>query len=496
MKFPEHFLWGGATAANQYEGWGFEGNRGWTTADTIKYYDKAGNMEMLKNMLPTRANLEEAIKDQNGYYPKRWGTDFYHHYKEDIALMAEMGFKVYRMSIAWSRIYPNGTEDQPNPEGIDFYHRVFSECLKYGIEPLVTLTHFDIPLGLVLDRSGWEDRSTIDLFLKYVNTVFAEYGSKVKYWLTFNEINVITQTGYISGGVLRDQVTVDELLAEPKALAAYVDGLMQRNYQAGHHQLLASALAVKKCHELLPQALIGNMLARQENYAATSKPEDVMKAVQDDQLNLFFADVQVRGYYPSYMDRYFAQHHVHLKKEADDETILLENTVDFMSFSYYASGVSSSESQGDSVISNFMNTKKNPYLKANDWGWQIDPIGLRVTLNKLYDRYQIPLFISENGIGAYDTLVDGTVHDDYRIDYLRRHVEQIKLALEDGVDVFGYTPWGCIDLVSAGSNEMSKRYGFIYVDRDDWGNGSNQRFKKDSFAWYKKVIASNGENLD
>lgn len=481
MGFPEGFLWGGATAANQFEGAFLEDGKGWSTADTARYtkLEDPTKFSLLQPM--TTADVAFAQADQDGIYPKRYGIDFYHRYQEDIALFAEMGFKTFRLSISWPRIFPNGDELEPNEAGLQFYDKVFDECLKYGIEPLVTLSHYEFPLGLALKHNGWESRETIAHFERYARVVFNRYKDKVKYWLTFNEINIIGMTGYLSGGILADKT----------------DHLLQAQYQAAHHQFLGSALAVKACHEIIPDAKIGNMLARMEAYPETSNPNDVMESIYADHTNLFYSDVQIRGYYPAYMDKFFKKHQIVIQKEAGDDQLLREGTVDFMSFSYYMSSIASSDTEGEETAGNLLGSKKNPYLKSSDWGWQIDPVGLRVTLHKLYDRYQVPLFIVENGLGAKDVVEeDGSIHDDYRIDYMRDHIQEMALAIEEGVDLMGYTPWGCIDLISASTSEMSKRYGFIYVDQDDEGNGTLARSKKDSFEWYKKVIATNGADIE
>lgn len=478
--FPENFLWGGATAANQLEGAFLEDGRGWSTADTAKYLGKAARSAVSLTEPMTKAMVEAAMNDKEGHYPKRHGIDFYHHYKEDIALFVEMGFKTFRLSISWPRIFPNGDDKEPNEAGLKFYDGVIDECLKYGIEPLVTISHYEFPLALSFKQNGWLSRKTIDAFVFYATTLFERYKDKVKYWLTFNEINIISMTGYLSGGILADGI----------------DNMLEVQYQAAHHQFVASAKVVKACHEIIPDAKIGCMLARMEAYPATCDPNDVLASVDLDEWNLFFSDVQVRGYYPSYMTKFFKDHDIHLDIHPEDATVLKEGTVDFMSFSYYMSMVASSQKGNETVAGNLLASQKNPYLESSAWGWQIDPVGLRVTLKKLYDRYQVPLFIVENGLGAEDKVEsDGSIHDDYRIDYMRKHIEQIGLAIEEGVDVMGYTPWGCIDLISASTSEMSKRYGFIYVDLDDDNKGTLARSRKDSFYWYKKVIETNGEEL-
>ncbi|HEM5310709.1 TPA: 6-phospho-beta-glucosidase [Streptococcus suis] len=481
-QFPKGFLWGGATAANQYEGGWNLGGRGPATSDTYIAVNPDKRKDMSHFGKPvSRADVEFALADQEGLYPKRWGSDFYHRYKEDIALFAEMGFKTFRLSIAWSRIFPKGDELEPNEEGLAFYDAVFDELNKYGIEPLVTLSHYEFPLHLALEYGGWKNRKVIEFFVRYAETVFKRYQGKVKYWLTFNEINILGMVGYLSGGLLFEDGKND----------------LEAMYQAVHHQFIASSLATKAAHEIDPENKVGCMLARMENYAATCNPDDVLAALKKDQENLFYTDVQVRGAYPSYMKRFFKENNIQVVFEPGDEAILKQYPVDFMSFSYYMTSITRALPDKDKATAgNLILGEANPYLEASDWGWQIDPVGLRITLNKLYDRYQVPLFIVENGLGALDKVEeDGSIEDSYRIAYLEKHIQQMYEAIEDGVELMGYTPWGCIDLVSASTSEMSKRYGFIYVDADDQGNGSFDRSRKASFYWYKDVIASNGANI-
>ncbi|CZR08364.1 glycoside hydrolase family 1 protein [Trichococcus ilyis] len=481
MTFPEGFLWGGATAANQLEGAYNEGGKGLSIFDMVQFVPKEERGNEIEMDVRSKKELEDLLAGKGGdNFPKRRGIDFYHRYKEDIALFAEMGFKTFRMSISWPRIFPNGDDREPNEEGLAFYDKVFDELLKYGIEPLVTLSHYEIPLALVQKYNGWADRRVVDFFVHYAETVFNRYKGKVKYWLTFNEINISTLSPYIGSGVLIDEVEHKE----------------QTVYQALHHQFVASARAVKACHEMIPDAMIGCMLARMEVYPETCSPDDVLEALKEDQMNLFFTDVQVRGYYPSFMLSYFEENDIKLDMLPGDEELLLQHTVDFLSFSYYMSMVASGAPGKKKEKGNFFSGVKNPYLESSDWGWQIDPKGLRITLKKMYDRYQVPLFIVENGLGAYDKVEeDGSINDDYRIDYMRAHIEQMEEAIKEGVDLMGYTSWGCIDLISASTSEMSKRYGFIYVDQDDYGNGTLARSKKKSFDWYKQVIATNGKEL-
>jgi len=480
-EFPEGFLWGGATAANQLEGGYNLGGKGLSTADMAPFTPKEERTGDNAVHITSEQFQEAFSSHSDRIYPKRWGVDFYHHYKEDIALFAEMGFKVFRMSISWARIFPNGDDKEPNEEGLAFYDDVFDELLKYDIEPLVTLSHYEMPASLVERYNGWIDRRLIDLFTTYSKTVFQRYRDKVKYWLTFNEINAIALAPYNAGGLINDRF----------------DNIDKVKYQALHHQFVASAIAVKQCRDIIPSAQIGCMLARFETYPETCSPEDVLKTLKEEQrLNYFYTDVQVRGYYPKFMKNYFQEQDITIEMAEEDEEILADNTVDFISFSYYTSLVESAGPQGERTPGNLFSSLKNPYLKSSDWGWQIDPIGLRVTLNKLYDRYQLPLFILENGLGAVDKVDEnGYISDDYRIDYLQEHLVQVREAINEGVEVIGYTSWGPIDIISVSTLEVSKRYGFIYVDVDDYGNGSFQRIKKKSFEWYKKVIESNGEIL-
>lgn len=472
--FPENFLWGDAIAANQAEGACFEDGRGLATADLIPFYDK----EYRKAV---KFGDAQSIEEKQGeYYPARHGIDFYHHYKEDIKMLAEMGFKCFRTSISWTRIFPNGDEKEPNERGVQFYRNLFSECRKYKIEPLVTLCHFDVPVGLLRKYGGWKSREMIDDFVKYAKVCFESFQDQVKYWLTFNEINVMLHVPFFGAGV---RFTPGE-------------NRCQTVYQAAHHQLVASALAVKIGHEINSENKIGCMMAGGQFYPYSCNPEDVWLAMNRDRENLLFIDVQARGYYPSYSKRMLKEKQVALDVREGELELLKQNTVDFVSFSYYASRCASADPKIGLAEGNLMKSVKNPYLKSSEWGWQIDPLGLRITLNTLYDRYQKPLFIVENGLGANDIVgSDGQIEDEYRIAYLREHIKAMGEAIEDGVDLMGYTTWGCIDVIAASTGEMSKRYGFIYVDRDDNGNGTLERKKKKSFDWYKKVIASNGQDL-
>ncbi|QLB19864.1 glycoside hydrolase family 1 protein [Mannheimia granulomatis] len=482
--FPADFLWGGATAANQIEG-GFDlGGKGLSSADMVAYVPKAERGAHSASIEVSSKRIDDILSGKfQARFPKREGIDFYHTYKEDIALLAEMGFKMFRISLHWARIFPNGYDEQPNEEGLAFYDRVFDELLKHGIQPMVTLCHYEIPLGLVQKYNGFLARETVGHFVRYAETVFKRYKDKVKYWLTFNEINMVTMhSPYTGAGVVLDRVPESE----------------QENakYQALHHQFIASSLATKALHDIIPDGKMGCMLARMLHYALTADPVDQRKAQWGNQQNLFYTDVHARGEYPKYMLRHWAENNVHIQKEAGDDAILKQYPVDFISFSYYMSVcVTQHNDKAEKVGGNLIEGVKNPYLNASDWGWQIDPIGLRLTLNEMYDRYQKPLFIVENGLGAYDKVENGKIHDSYRIDYLKAHIEQMQEAITDGVELLGYLEWGPIDLVSMSTSEMSKRYGFIFVDIDDDGKGSRERIRKDSFFWYKKVIASNGADL-
>jgi 6-phospho-beta-glucosidase len=436
-----------------------------------------------KDRFPVMHGKMKMMKcDEEHYYPSHEAIDFYHNYKEDIALFAEIGFKTFRLSLSWTRIFPNGDDAEPNEEGLKFYDNVFDECLKYGIEPLVTITHFDVPIHLVETIGSWRSRKMVDYYERLCGVIFTRYKNKVKYWLTFNEINMLLHLPFVGAGLVFEEGENEEAV----------------KYQAAHHQLIASAKATKIAREINPNFKIGCMLAGASTYANTCAPEDVWKAMTRDRDNYFFIDVQSRGEYPNYAKKMFERMNISLKIEQGDEELLKNNTVDFVSFSYYASRLTSADPEVNKQTSgNVFPTLRNPYLKASEWGWQIDPLGLRITLNALYDRYQKPLFIVENGLGAVDTPDEnGYVEDDYRIEYLREHIKAMRDSINvDGVEIMGYTPWGCIDLVSASTGEMKKRYGFIYVDKDNEGNGTLKRSKKKSFEWYKNVIINNGKEL-
>ena len=473
MAFPKEFLWGGAIAANQAEGAYLEGGKGLTTVDLLPTGKK--RFDIMLGNLPSY----EPLKGE--FYPSHEAIDFYHRYKEDIALFAEMGFKALRLSISWARIFPNGDDSTPNEEGLKFYDEIFDELINYGIEPVVTIAHFDVPIGLVKKYGSWKNRKLVGFFETYAKTLFKRYQEKVKYWMTFNEINMLLHLPFVGAGLVfeegEDQTKI--------------------KYQAAHHQLVASSLAVKAAQEVNPDMKVGCMLAAGQTYPYSCNPDDVLSAMEKDRESFFFIDVQSRGKYPGYAKRFFKENNITIKMEEQDEEILAKYTVDYIGFSYYASRTTSTNPDiNKHTAGNVFGSIENPYLDKSEWGWTIDPKGFRITANQLYDRYQKPLFVVENGLGAIDTIDEnGEIQDDYRIDYMRKHVSEMGEAIKDGVEIIGYTSWGPIDIVSASTGEMKKRYGYIYVDKDNEGNGTLTRSKKKSFNWYKNVIASNGENI-
>ena len=489
MGFSKDFLWGGDISANQSEGGWNEGGK----APTITDYHLGGNSSsprMATYVMPdgtygkTPALIEECILPEGArlecipgeFYPNHKATDFYHRYKEDISLLTQMGFKALNLTLSWARIFPEGVEKGINPEGVAFYHDVFQECLKNGIEPLVHLYKYDMPAFYIEEWGGWKNRKLIDEFVAFAKASIDEF-KEVTYWSTFNEINA--------------------------ALFSIIDKDDKDQIEAGfirlHHQLVASARVVKYCHDHYPSKKIGCMEAGLFSYPLTCDPTDqLMNQKQLQEVFYYAADTFIRGHYPSYAQRIWKEKGIKIDLTEEDKKVLREGKVDFLEFSYYFTNVVTSHTEGlEEVGGNLIHGHKNPYLVVSDWGWAIDPKGLKYFLHEMYDRYQIPLLNCENGLGAYDVLnEDGTIHDPYRIDYHRKHIEAMKEAVEEGVDLIGYTTWGCIDLVSASTGEIRKRYGFIYVDVDDEGNGTYDRYRKDSFYWYKKVIASNGEDLD
>ncbi|MFT8362181.1 MAG: 6-phospho-beta-glucosidase [Sporolactobacillus sp.] len=471
LLFPKSFLFGGALAGNQYEGGYDRDGKGLSIVDVEPAGQERGDMlRHPEKYLTIRDDL---------YYPSHQSIEFYDHYREDIKLFADMHFSALRISINWARIFPNGDDKEPNEAGLKFYDRVIDELARYNIEPIVTISHYETPLALVKKYGSWTNRKLIDFYLNYATTLFRRYGSRVKYWISFNEINCITENPFIAGGLVLDNEK----------------NKVQAIYQASHYELVASAKVTKLLHEMVPGALMGCMLAFSPYYAKTCNPNDQVAAMQQNRVTLFYGDVHARGIYPTYMDRFFKDHHVNLDITDNDRKVLKENTVDYISFSYYMSHTVDAEHRSEYAAQSYAPVK-NPFIQESDWGWPIDPVGLRYSLNLLYDRYQKPLFIVENGLGARDTVEeDGTINDDYRINYLNDHLVQAAEAIIDGVELLGYTMWGPIDLVSAGTGEMEKRYGFIYVDRDNRGNGTLKRSKKKSFDWYRDVIDSRGAAL-
>lgn len=469
--FPSDFLWGGALAANQCEGAWDEDGKGLCLADINEYTDKIP-LHKKSNKEMTSEDVMHHLNNIEGVYPKRKGIDFYHTYKNDLKLLKETGMNTFRTSINWARIFPNGDELEPNEAGLKFYDNLIDELLSLGMEPMITVSHYEMPLNLSLNYNGWANRKTIEFFVRYCEVLFKRYRGKVKYWILVNQINLITHESYNHLGILADKV----------------ENLHEAKYQGVHNEMVACAKATKLAHEVDKDIKIGMMFCDYITYPASCKPEDVFYTMKHNQMEYYYGDVLLRGIYPGYALRYFKDNGLNIEITQDDLDSI-KHTADFMSISFYYTSITDKES-----VLNGNDTKKNPYLKANPWGWAIDPLGLRTTLNQYYDRYQCPIYITENGFGMFDTLTeDNHVHDDYRIDYLREHVLAIKESILDGVDVRGYYPWGPIDIVSCSSSEMDKRYGFIYVDLNNRLEGSGKRYKKDSFYWYKKVVETNGE---
>ncbi|MBP2623488.1 6-phospho-beta-glucosidase [Streptococcus oricebi] len=465
---PKNFLWGGATAANQSEGGWQESNRGPAIVDVLPH-----GQERLRVML---GELDYRDLPDDSYYPAREAIDHFGHYKEDIALFAQMGFKAYRFSISWSRIFPTGEEKEPNQAGLAYYQDFIKELLKYNIEPIVTICHFDMPLNLIDKYGSWKNRQLIDFYLRYCQVLFETFKDQVKYWITFNEINMLMHLPFMGAGLRFEEG----------------ENVLESKYQAAHYELVASARATQLAHQINPDFQLGCMLAAGSVYPYSCKPQDVWQALQMDRENYFFIDVQARGAYPNYALKFFEKQGFNLDIREEDLQVLKEHTVDFISLSYYNSRCVRSDGAGEAGGGNVFASAKNPYLEVSEWGWPIDPLGFRITLNNLYDRYQKPLFVVENGLGARDELVDGQIEDDYRINYLAGHIQAMLEAMEeDGVDILGYTAWGCIDLISATTGEMSKRYGMIYVDKADDGSGSLKRIPKKSFYWYRDLIEKN-----
>lgn len=473
--FPNDFLWGGAIAANQAEGgFGLDG-KGLSLADVHLYDPKQDIQAASLDSDLTLAQVEQRSKDQDGYYPKRVGIDFYHTYPTDLALLKEMGFKTFRTSIDWSRIFPKGDELEPNEEGLAFYDRLIDSIIANGMEPIITMLHYETPLYLTIKYGGWQNRKLVDFFVKYGKILLERYRGKVNYWIVINQINLVQFESFNSTGICSDQT----------------DHLEQAKFQAVHHQFVASAKIVELAKQIAPTAKVGTMVADCTAYPYSCDPDDVLLALKRNRMQYFYTDVQLRGRYPQYALHYFSDHKITIKKEAGDDELLRRATMQFLALSYYYSQtVSSKQDTMDPTT-----TTKNPHLKANPWGWAVDPQGFYNSLSQYYDRYQVSLMVAENGFGMYDQVEHGRIHDAYRIDYLREHIVQMQQALQDGAEIFAYCAWGPIDIISCSSAEMEKRYGFIYVDQDNTGQGSKQRIKKDSFWWYQKVIESNGNVL-
>lgn len=471
-KIKDDFFWGASSAANQMEGGWNEGGKGISVADTLATSKETHLREEMGGVV------------EGKYYPSHIASDFYHHYQEDIDLFAEMKMNSYRMSIAWSRIFPNGDDEQPNEEGLAFYEDVFNRLLDKGIEPIVTISHYEPPFALS-NKGGWSNRETIDCYLKYCETIFRRYNGKVKYWITFNEINcMLVPFGIMTGGGINLRINDEK-------------NTLHLRMQCLHHQMVASAKAVKLARTINPDVHMGCMIASMLNYPLTCNPDDELLCHQHQQIyNFMCSDVMVRGKYPNYVNRFLRENHININMADKDLQALAEGTVDFYSCSYYMTNCVSADENAQKVSGNLIQGAKNPYLQESEWGWQIDSKGLRIFLNTIYDRYQLPIMIVENGLGARDELVDGAIEDDYRIDYLRQHINAMKEAIEiDGVEVIGYLPWSVMDLIALSTGNIEKRYGFIYVDVDNDGNGTYQRIPKKSYYWYKSVIESKGEKL-
>ena len=470
--FPKDFLWGGAIAANQAEGAWKEGGKGPSMAD-IEILPETYSRTKIVGFKHTKEDILQALQDEKGYYPRRTAIDFYHTYKEDLPLMKEMGFQCFRTSFNWARIFPEGDELVPNEEGLRFYDDLIDEIIKNDMEPVMTVFHYEMPIQLILKYGGFKNKKLIECFTRYCEVLFDRYHDKVKYWILINQINCLGGWGEFSSLGLLEGYTKNDV------------------YQAIHNQFVACAQATKIAHQKYPDMQIGMMLGDDTRYPATCKPEDVFATTQFNQMNLYFySDVLLRGTYPGYAKRYFADHQISLETTPEELALLKNNTADFLAFSYYFTNIYEAGHDENNPYEG-----NNPYLEKSIWGWAIDPTGFRNSLNQYWDRYQVPMFIAENGLGALDTVEDGAIHDSYRIAYLEGNIKALKEAIKDGVNVFGYASWGPIDIISCSQGEMSKRYGYIYVDLDDRGNGTGKRIRKDSFYWYQHVIQTNGEEL-
>ena len=481
--FPETFFWGGAISANQCEGAWKEGGKGWCIAD-INKFEPHKDIKKKFNGEITTDDIRVAMQDTDDLYPKRRGIDFYHTYPQDLKLLAETGMNSFRISINWSRIYPNGDDAEPNEEGLRYYDQLIDEIKSNGMELLVTLSHYEMPLNLTLSYTGWYSRETIDFFTRYCETCFQRFKNKVTYWILVNQINLISLESFNHLGIAADKVS----------------NLKEAKYQGLHNELVACGRATAVAKKINPNFQIGVMVCDEISHPASCRPEDIFATVKRNQMEYYVTDIALRGAYPTYALAFYQEKGYHISMQESDFSDI-KHTADFLAISYYYTRISDYNSvfhpkTETASVSETNGAYPNPYLKANDWGWAIDPLGLRTSLNIYWDRYQKPICVAENGFGAYDTLEDdGSIHDAYRIEYLKAHASSIKQALLDGVQCFGYYPWGPIDIISCSSSEMSKRYGFIYVDLDDYGNGSGKRLKKDSFYWYQHVIQTKGEDL-
>lgn len=476
--FPKDFLWGGAQAASQADGAWDEDGKGLNSSDVQPYLKGKSNAEIqaLEEQGMTIEQVKHNSVDTVSYYPKRFGIDFYHTYPQDIELLAEMGFKTFRTSLDWSRVFPNGDDPEPNKVALKHYSDMIDCLVAHNIEPIITMNHYETPINITLKYGGWPNKAVIPMFEKFGKTLLDWFGDRVKYWIVVNQINMVQIEPWLSVGVASDQYPNEE-----EAL-----------YQAVHNQMVAAAWLKKYARSLNnPQLQIGTMVADGTVYPYCCKPDDIVLAMQQNRMQYLFTDVQFRGEYPQFAKNYFADRGDHLEITDDEMKLIKENPLDFLGISYYYSKMVDSQKN----LARPNDTSPNPYLKASPWGWAIDPQGLYNSLSQYYDRYQKPIIIAENGIGLYDKLENGEIHDQYRSDYLSQHIEQVGRAIHDGANVIAYCAWGPIDLVSCSSQQMSKRYGFVYVDRDDEGNGSGKRIKKDSFAWYKEVITTNGKKI-
>lgn len=476
-QMPKDFLWGGAIAANQAEGAFQVDGKGISLADVHKYYPDKTNAEISQEQIKgmSVADIQANLADTDSYYPKRHGIDFYHTYPEDLALLKELGFKTFRTSIDWTRIFPTGEEETPNEAGLAYYDRLIDKIIELGMEPIITILHYETPIQISLKYGGWNNRKVVDLFVKYGKVLLERYKEKVKYWIVINQINLIQFEPFNSTAIPYDTV----------------DNYEEASFQAIHHQFIASAQLVAYAKKINPQMQMGTMVADCTAYPFSCKPDDVILAMKRNRMEYFYTDVQFRGEYPQYALNYFEEHGIEIDITLEDQQILKENTMDYLAISYYYSQMVNSEKNSMNPAS----VTPNPTLKVNPWGWAVDPQGLYNSLSQYWDRYGKPMIIAENGFGMYDKVTDGQIHDDYRISYLSEHIQQMKKAMYDGVDVIAYCAWGPIDIISCSSAQMEKRYGFVYVDLDNEGKGTGKRMKKDSFTWYQKVIATNGEEI-